>query len=105
MFKKILFILAITFFSLAPLLSSAQEWKSPYGVCCVLEGGEYGICPKPLNHEQARRVLKAYFERHGLRINNFTDKGRFIEADVFRGNELIDKVLLDRKTGRMRSIQ
>lgn len=63
----------------------------------------YGTCRENLEPAEAERAIKEYFAHKGLRAANIQHKGRFVEAQIYRNGKLIDKVLLDRKTGRIRS--
>jgi hypothetical protein len=40
----------------------------------------------------------------GYQVGHVRHKGRFIEAEIYDRNRLVDKVLFDRKTGRIRSV-
>jgi len=69
------------------------QWHSAYGIC------KQNILPK-----EAEDAIERYFEGRGLRAENFRHLNRFTEADVYKNNRLIDRILFDRKTGRLRSI-
>ncbi|MDA8088904.1 MAG: hypothetical protein M0Z61_01590 [Nitrospiraceae bacterium] len=73
-----------------------------YGDCC---GAAYGICKNVMTEQQAERALGQYFAKHGLRA---VIKGQitphFIKADVFSGKSYVDTVILDMRTGKIRSI-
>jgi hypothetical protein len=64
----------------------------------------YGICRDNFGPREAEIALERYFASKGLRAENMRHKDRFIVADIYRGDRLFDKVLFDRKTGRIRSI-
>ena len=64
----------------------------------------YGICKQNLEPKEAEDAIERYFEGRGLRAENFRHLNRFTEADVYKNNRLIDRILFDRKTGRLRSI-
>ena len=49
-------------------------------------------------------ALDRYYRDKGYRVGTIYHKGRFIEAEIFKNNREVDKVLFDRKTGRLRSI-
>lgn len=92
------------------LLSSGVHVKghdekdtAPYGDNSPL-CGEYGYCGKPPTQEEAANALKSYFEKRGLRVMVLKQKGRFFEVEVYRNGTLVDRVLLDLRTGRIRSI-
>ncbi|MGD0884494.1 MAG: hypothetical protein ABSA46_06400 [Thermodesulfovibrionales bacterium] len=70
-----------------------SQWCSAYG----------GTCKEDLGPREAEEAIEGYFSSKGLRVTNIRHKERFVEADIYRNDRLIDKVLFDRKTGRMRS--
>lgn len=80
-----------------------KRYVTPYGDFCPL-CTNYGIGRKAVGIDHALKAMKDYFERRGFEIRNVIGKGRFLKAEVFKDNELVDKVLFDRRTGRIRSI-
>jgi len=76
---------------------------TPYGDFCPL-CTNYGIGRKSVAIDHALEALKDYFARRGLEIRNLKGVGRFLKADVFKEGQLVDKILFDRRTGRIRSI-
>lgn len=64
----------------------------------------YGICKQNFGPKEAEDAIERYFENRGLRAENFRHLNRFTEADIYKDNRLIDRILFDRKTGRLRSI-
>jgi hypothetical protein len=84
------------------MVLAASEGGVPYGDysdwCSA-----YGICKESLGPKQAEKAIIVYFETKGLRAKNMRHRDRFIEADIYRENKMVDKILFDRKTGRMRS--
>lgn len=82
---------------------SSEEGRSPFGDTCPL-CGEYGYCTEPPSHKAAIHVLATHYAKRGLHVVVVKEKGRFLEAEVYRKRELVDKVLLDLRTGRIRSI-
>ncbi len=81
----------------------AAEHGMPYGDY-PLWNSAYGICSENMNPRDAEVAIEKYFAIKGLRAANMRHKGRFIEADVYRDSQLYDKIIFDRKTGRIRSI-
>ncbi|MGD1075685.1 MAG: hypothetical protein ABR903_06355 [Thermodesulfovibrionales bacterium] len=63
----------------------------------------YGTCKENLGPREAQEAIEGYFASKGLRATNIRYKERFVEAEIYRDNRLIDKILFDRKTGRIRS--
>ncbi len=64
----------------------------------------YGICKEDIKPKEAEIAIERYFANRGLRAENIRHRDRFTVADIFKGDRLIDKVLFDRRTGRLRSI-
>ncbi len=73
-----------------------------YGNCC---GAAYGICKNVMNERQAERALSDYFAKRGYTAVIKGQIGHhFIKADIFRGKSYVDTVILDMRTGKIRSI-
>ena len=64
----------------------------------------YGTVREPISHPQAMHALKKYYEVRGFEVGFLRHKGRFIEAGIYREGKQVDKVIFDRRTGRVRSI-
>jgi len=76
---------------------------TPYGGYCK-DCALYGSCIESIPPMEAVQSLRKYYEERGYRLGNFTHKGRFIEAEVLQNSRQVDKVIFDRKTGRIRSM-
>ena len=76
---------------------------TPYGDYCK-ECTTYGTCKAPLPPKEAIYAIETYYREKGFSVGKVHHKGRFIEAEIYQDNRLVDKVLFDRKTGRIRSI-
>ena len=98
----LLIVAAIILFILAPYNALGSDAGIPYGDDCQ-RCSEYGICRQDLGPKEAESAIDRYFSSRGLAAANKRHKGRFIEADIYRNNRLVDKVIFDRKTGRIRS--
>ncbi len=64
----------------------------------------YGICKESIEPKDAEIAIQRYFAFRGLRAENMRHGDRFTVADIYKGNQLFDKIIFDRKTGRIRSI-
>lgn len=96
--------LAASLISLTIAVSFAEDRSvTPYGDYCR-ECTNYGVCRDVLPRADAVHVLVNYFRNRGYRVVSVFHKGRFIEADIFKNERYVDKVVFDRKTGRIRSI-
>lgn len=80
-----------------------EKGITPYGVSCPL-CGEYGYCKKEVKHEEAVRALEKYYKERGMTVAVTKKEGRFIEAAIYKGKDIVDRVVLDCKTGKIRSI-
>ncbi len=81
----------------------AEEGGIPYGAPCGL-CGDYGYCPQLPSPGKASRFLASFYAGKGLKTVVKKSGRRFMEAEIYREDVLIDKVLLDMRTGRIRSI-
>ena len=72
-----------------------------YGECC---GSPYGICKKQLEVSEAIETVQLYFKERGYDIDVVDVRGRFMRIIVFKNGRPADVVIMDRKTGRIRSI-
>ncbi len=77
---------------------------TPYGDFCP-RCSRYGYCKKPLSKTESIEAIRDYYREKGLRTEVVGFHGRFIMVNVYRGKALVDTVIFDRRTGRLRSIQ
>jgi hypothetical protein len=82
--------------------SDEQEEKYPYGGS---KGGTYGEKRSVKTKEDAEKVLKEYFAKKDVVIGKVKEKDLYFEAEILdkKGN-MIDKVIVNKRTGRIRSI-
>jgi hypothetical protein len=76
--------------------------RAPYGIS---EEGEYGEQRQVTSLEQARKILEDYFSKKDVKIGRITEKKLYFKAEI-RGADgrLVDVVVVDKRTGRIRSI-
>ncbi len=74
-----------------------------YGEHCDL-CGDYGYCNRRVTFEEAVHALRAHYSKRGLRVLILRQKERFLEAEIYNEGTRVDRVLLDLKTGRIRSM-
>lgn len=98
---RYIFIALLSVF-LVSAISVAQEKVTPYGDHCEW-CSSYGICEEDLGPKEAEIAIKRYFGIRGLRVRNIIVKGRFMEAEIYNDKKEVDKIIFDRKTGRIRS--
>ena len=76
--------------------------RSPYGGS--REGG-YGEKKEVLTQGDAEKILRQYFAKKNVTIGEIREKELYFEAEVRdKDNKVIDKVIVDKRTGRIRSI-
>ncbi|RMG69367.1 MAG: hypothetical protein D6710_08970 [Nitrospirae bacterium] len=91
-------------FSIVPFASADEKRPvTPYGDFCP-NCSRYGFCKFNLSIEEARKALEDYYKQQGLSVRIEKSMGRFIRATVFREDKAVDRIILDRRTGRIRSI-
>lgn len=76
---------------------------TPYGDFCP-RCTLYGVGREPVGHGKAVAAMRSYFANKGCTIGNIQGGGRFLKVDVYRRGVLIDRIIFDRRTGRIRSI-
>ena len=80
-----------------------HQHVTPYGEKCPL-CGDYGYCTEQPTYGEAMTALKSYYGKKGLAVIILRPRDRFLEFGVYRNGSLVDRVLLDLRTGRMRSM-
>ena len=76
---------------------------TPYGDFCP-KCGKYGTCRSQMSLKNAEEAIAEYYHEKGLKIDIENAKGRFIKASVKQNGKVVDVIIFDRKTGRIRSI-
>ncbi|MGC2063066.1 MAG: hypothetical protein WA610_08805 [Thermodesulfovibrionales bacterium] len=102
MLKTVIVVLLVLLVS-AGASQAFPEYVTPYGDYCR-EYNSYGSCREAVPPLEAMKAMDRYYREKGCRIRTFTPRGRFIEADVYKNDRQVDKVIFDRKTGRLRSV-
>jgi hypothetical protein len=76
--------------------------EGPYGGS---QGGTYGEKQQVTTKEEAKKLLMDYFSKKDVTIGEIREKQYYFEADILDGKgKVIDKVIVDKRTGRIRSI-
>lgn len=57
-----------------------------------------------MSHEDAKNAMSEYYQKKGLNVELEKKRGRFIRANIKAKNNVIDVIIFDRQTGRIRSI-
>jgi hypothetical protein len=101
-------VMGIIVVFLAASLSGAFAWYNgkpvtPYGDFCP-RCSEYGTCKSMMSHKDAKKAMLDYYHKKGLTVELEKKRGRFIRAKIKEKNNVIDVIIFDRRTGRIRSI-
>lgn len=81
--------------------------RYPHGNYCEGRGwGWYGERKSVRTQSEAKKSLKQYFSSYDdIRIDNIKERKWFFEAEIRdKNNNVIDVVIIDKRTGRIRSI-
>ena len=82
--------------------ADGQGEKYPYGGS---QSGVYGEKKTVTTPGEARKLLRKYFSNKNVKIGAIRETDLYFEAEIRdRNNNLIDKVIVDKRTGRIRSI-
>jgi hypothetical protein len=112
----LLFLIGIPFLLLiAPARSFAQPGGHgmyrgmPYGQSCPgpRGGGPYGIRKPVTTADQAKHMVETYFSGLGqeARPGRIEEKNWYFEVEILdRDGTMFDRVIVDKRTGRIRSI-
>ena len=80
--------------------------RRPYGgYCRGPRWGWYGAKSPVKTAEDARKLLKKYFEGEDVAIGAVNEREWYFEAEIKdKSNKVVDVVIIDKRTGRIRSI-
>lgn len=100
-------VITALFVFLSPL-SEAYAWRNnmpvtPYGDFCP-RCTDYGTCKSTMGHDDARKAMLDYYNEKGLSVEIVNKNGRFIKAKIKEKDKVVDVIIFDRRTGRIRSI-
>lgn len=86
---------------------SDQGWNSNYnGYCNNQSWGWYGARKSVSSVEQARRDFVEFFAGDEVKVGRITEKSWYFEAEILdNSNKLIDRVIIHKRSGRIRSIK
>ncbi|MCL4536282.1 MAG: hypothetical protein M1610_01625 [Nitrospirae bacterium] len=106
--KKLLLLIILFITAIVLPDSHAQAmngwWEGPYGDYCPM-WGSYGARKPVRTAKEAKKILQEYFKNEPIVIGNIKEREYFFEADIKdKNNNLIDVVIVDKRTGRIRSI-
>lgn len=101
--KTLLMALSVLFIAGWPAVSHAASGRPSvnYGAYCM---SSYGHAGDKTSVSKAIKALESYFEKKGLEARVISHTNRIIRADIFKGSLKVDGVVMDIRTGRLRSI-
>ncbi len=108
--KKLLFatICAIAVYSSVDsgAAFAMNGWRGPFGgYCRGPEWGWYGARRAVKSAEEARRIVLEYYSGDGIKLGGVRDRRLFYEVEINdKDGILVDVVIVDKRTGRIRSI-
>ena len=90
---------------LVPGVPAWPQGKSvtPYGDFCP-QCGKYGTCQTIMTDYDVEKALKDYYSKKGLNVEIDELGERFIKAKIRDKEGVVDVIIFDRETGRIRSI-
>lgn len=103
--KKILLTIILSIMIALPAFAEEGMGNKivPYGDYCR-NCSIYGGCKTQLEFGESMKAIKIHFEELGLEVRVVKHRGRFVIADILRHGRPVDKIIFDRKTGRVRSV-
>jgi hypothetical protein len=114
MMRILAFLIVPLMILMMPMASVAQPGghgsyqNMPYGHFCPGMGmGPYGMRKAVRTADEAKQVIEGYFSSTGqaLHCGKIAEKNLYFEAEILDQNgALVDKAIVDKRTGRIRSI-
>jgi hypothetical protein len=111
---RVIIMVLLAAATLAPVPSEAQQpgpgWYegSPYGRSCPgHRGGPYGARQTIKTTDEAKQAIEKYFAESGqtVQVAIVGERRRFYVAEITDpAGTLIDKLIIDKRSGRIRSI-
>ncbi len=81
--------------------SYAKE-KTPYGTTCY---DQYGASGRPRTTSQAIGAVRKYFRERGYYVKLLGHNMHFLKVEVYDDEEVVDTVIVDIRSGRIRSVK
>ncbi len=103
--KAVLFSLFLMMLYFSSLTFAGAEDASPYrGHKKGAAETGYGEKRPVTTVEEAQKALTEYFAKKDVNIGEIREQELFFEAEIRdKSNNLVDKVIVDKRTGRIRS--
>lgn len=93
----------ITFIDVYTIDAANSNKKTPYGDYCK-RTNNYGMHKSLLDVKQSVEALKHYYGEKGFTIDIISNDGRFMKVRVKDKNKVLDTIIFDRRSGRVRTI-
>lgn len=89
-----------------PMCPNCREGR-PYGDYCRGPGWQwYGAKRRIDSAAEAKRVLQEYFSKDGVTVGRVIERKGYFEAAILDGKgKTTDRVIVDKRNGRIRSIR
>jgi hypothetical protein len=107
--KLLLLLIALTAFVFLPdsdvqAMNGWGDGRYPYGDYCTMQGW-YGAKKPVTTAKEAKKILQEYFSKDDVKIGQITERRWFFRAEILdKKDALVDVVIIDKRTGRIRSI-
>jgi len=84
-----------------------RGWNSTYnGYCNNQNWGWYGARKSVTLVDDARRDLLEYYAGTDAKVGKIVEKSGYFEAEILdKGDKLVDRVIIHKRSGRIRSIK
>ncbi|MDA8423951.1 MAG: hypothetical protein M0Z89_11515 [Nitrospiraceae bacterium] len=93
--------------SLNSVASAMDGWRDkPFGgYCRGSEWGWYGARKTVRTVEDARKTVQEYYSKDEIKIGDIRDRKHVYEVEIRdKKDELIDVIIVDKRSGRIRTI-
>ena len=102
--QKYLIVIAAALFAASPHLHG-NPFAVFAGMAYAADQGSFGQKRGTATADKALKALKKHFEKKDIVIGEIIEKELYFEAEIKdQKNTVVDKVIIDKRTGRIRSI-
>jgi hypothetical protein len=88
--------------SAAPARADHKEPSIKYGESCAAKAYQYKH--GRMSVLKSMKELEAYFAQRGLSVKVLAHDRRFLRVGIYNGPDQVDRVIMDMRTGKMRSM-
>jgi len=101
--STLIFAANITFIDVDNIYAAQSNNKTPYGDYCS-RISRYGTHKSLIDIKRAKEALHHYYGAKGLKIEIISQKGRFLKAAIKEQDQVVDIIIFDRRSGRIRTV-